>query len=565
MESELTAEIERVDVTRFYTYDELTAILNRYVEAFPELASLESIGQSYEGRDIWALTITNSATGPAADKPAMYIDANIHAGEVTGCSVVLYTADTLLHGYGTDDRITYLLDTRTFYLLPRVQPDGVEKYLTTPEMLRSSVRQWPFDYDDEGLTPEDINDDGLILQMRVPDQNGEWRASNRDPRLMVKRGPDEFEGEFYRLYTEGMINDYDGGPVRFARPRYGLDQNRNWPAQWSVHQRGGGPYPLSEPETQAVAKFVEGHRNISIVQNYHTAGGVILRAPCAVGDDALPPRDAEIYADFGAIGEDVTGYPCSPVYNAFPRRDDAGRRSTAGGFIEWTYDHLGIWSFATELWDIQSRAGIERPKDDPMRSVREPTEDDGLKLLTFLDEELDGEGFVPWQRFDHPQLGQVEIGGWNIKFMRQNAPPKFLQDEAERNTAFTIRQAGMTPELGLENVEVEGVGGDLYIVRATVVNRGYLPTHNSWALLRNGTARPVELEIEGGEVLMGKRRQEIGHLAGRSGNRGMMPMFGMSKVDNERRVEWLVRGTGPLTVHARSEKAGAASETVDLA
>lgn len=556
---------ERVDVTRFYRFDDLTGILKRLVERFPTLASLDSMGTSHEGRDIWVLSITNQETGPADEKPAMYIDGNIHAGEVTGCNVALYTADMLLNGYGSDDDITALLDSRAFYIAPRVQPDGAELYLTTPLTLRSSVRPWPEVDDDEGLTPEDLDGDGLILQMRVPDPKGEWQVSEQDSRLMVKRRPDELTGTFYRIYTEGVLNDYVRGPVKLARSKYGIDQNRNWPANWSVYQRGGGPFPLSEPETRAVATFVESHRNIVIVQDYHTMGGVILRSPCATGDSTIPPRDLDVYNVMGEIGEGITSYPCTPVYDAFPELDERGRRSTSGGFIEWTYEHLGIFSFATELWDLQSRAGIEKPAKDPMRVTREMTEDDGLKLLKFNDESLNGEGFEPWREFEHPQLGKVELGGWKTKEMRQNAPPQFLQDECERNAGFTVRQAAMLPKLTLSDVEVEKLADDLYVVRAIVANGGYLPSNGSAMALRNNIAKPVDVEIAGAEVVMGKRKQEVGHLMGRSANRGMMMMFGMAKVENERLVEWLVRGSGSVTIIARSEKGGTVREEVELA
>ncbi|MBA2454125.1 MAG: carboxypeptidase, partial [Chloroflexia bacterium] len=94
---------KRVDVTRFHKFDELTEILTEFVDRFPKLVSLDSMGKSHEGRYIWVLSITNGETGPAGEKPTMYIDGNIHAGEVTGCNVALYTADMLLNGYGSDD------------------------------------------------------------------------------------------------------------------------------------------------------------------------------------------------------------------------------------------------------------------------------------------------------------------------------------------------------------------------------------------------------------------------------------------------------------------------------
>lgn len=555
----------QIDVSRFHTFDELTSLLQGLVASYPKLATLESIGKSHEGRDIWLVTITNQETGAADDKPAMYIDGNIHAGEVTGCNVALYTAEMLLSGYGNDADITELLDTRTFYIAPRVQPDGAELYLTTPYTLRSSVREWPGGDPDDGLTPEDINNDGLILQMRVKDPKGEWRVSEHDDRLMVKRQPDELTGDFYRLYTEGLLNDYVRGPVKLARPKWGLDQNRNWPSNWTTLQRGGGPFPLSEPETRAVAQFVESHRNIVILQNYHTMGGVLLRSPCAVGDSAIPPRDMETYQKMGEIGERLTGYPCTPVYDAFPELDDRGRRNTSGGFIEWTYDHLGIFSFATELWDLQSRAGIEKPAKDPMRVVREQTEEDGLKLLKFNDEQLGGRCFVRWSEFEHPQLGTVEIGGWKLKEVRQNAPSEFLLDECERNAAFSVRQAAMTPKLAIQDVEVEKIADDAFVIRALVVNEGYLPSYGSEMAQRAGIAKPVEVQIEGAEPIIGKKKQAIGHLQGRSAARGMMFAFGAGKVENERLLEWLVRGTGEVTITAKSEKGGTVRETVSLA
>ena len=117
-------EIPWVDISRFHIHAELTEILQRLARDYPTLAALESIGKSHEDRDIWLMTLTNQATGPADEKPAMYIDGNIHAGEVTGCNVALHTIDMLLHGYGSDAEITELLDTRTFYIHRPACPAG---------------------------------------------------------------------------------------------------------------------------------------------------------------------------------------------------------------------------------------------------------------------------------------------------------------------------------------------------------------------------------------------------------------------------------------------------------
>src|SRR5258706_9004056 len=111
---------------RFYRYADLSAILQGFAARRPDLFSLAAIGKSHEGRDIWLVTATRAATGAAADKPAFWIDGNIHAAELTASTACLYYLHTLEQGYGTDDEITRLLDTRAIYICPRINPDGAE-------------------------------------------------------------------------------------------------------------------------------------------------------------------------------------------------------------------------------------------------------------------------------------------------------------------------------------------------------------------------------------------------------------------------------------------------------
>ena len=125
---------------RFYRYDELTAILQGFARERPDLFSVQSIGKSHEGRDIWVVTATNAATGPAQDKPGFWIDGNIHATEVAASAANLYFLHTLAEGYGRDPDITRALDTRALYVCPRINPDGAEWALADkPKWIRSST------------------------------------------------------------------------------------------------------------------------------------------------------------------------------------------------------------------------------------------------------------------------------------------------------------------------------------------------------------------------------------------------------------------------------------------
>ncbi|MBP8251938.1 MAG: carboxypeptidase, partial [Herpetosiphon sp.] len=203
-----------VDYTRYYGVDELVETLHALQTAYPQLMSLHSIGNSYEGRDLWLATLTNLNTGVPTDKPSFWIDGNIHATEVTGAMAALHVIDTLLKGYGHDDQCTRLLDTTTFYILPRFNPDGAERALTSPYMVRSSVRPYPHAERKDGLIEEDINSDGLIMQMRMVDVNGDWKLSSKDPRVMVKRQPDDVGGTYYRVLPEGSITNFDGVNIK---------------------------------------------------------------------------------------------------------------------------------------------------------------------------------------------------------------------------------------------------------------------------------------------------------------------------------------------------------------
>jgi murein tripeptide amidase MpaA len=263
----------QIDFSHYYKYDEMRDFLQAAEREYPNLVSVSSIGKSYQGRDILLATLTNRDTGLDLEKPAYWIDANTHAGEVTGSAVALYTIGYYTENYGKDSRVTQLLDEYVVYVLPRITVDGSEMYLTTPHYLRSSTRRYPYEEDREGLYPDDVDNDGIIRQMRIENPDGAWRASDKDPRIMRRREPDDVGGTYYHLISEGLINDWDGHEIKLAPPRHGLDLNRNYPYDWAPEgaQRGAGDYPFSEPETRAEAEFWATHRNINGFLTYHTS------------------------------------------------------------------------------------------------------------------------------------------------------------------------------------------------------------------------------------------------------------------------------------------------------
>ena len=570
------APLVHIEFGEYFNYRDLTAHLQALAAAYPDFASLESLGTSWQGREIWAMTLTNVATGPAADKPAFYIDAHIHAEEVATSHTALYTIWYLLTRYGEDSEVTWLLDHTAFHVLPRVNPDGAEISLTTGHHWCGNGRYLPGEEQTRGLCQQDINGDGLIVQMRIEDPAGEWKASAEDPRLMVLREPGENgEGPYYRLFREGAIKgDWDGVTIEIEKPRDG-NLNRNYPAGWvsEVRQYGAGEYPLSEPEAMAVSRFLLDHPNISGMQCYHTHGGVHLRPSLVAPDNAIPRADLALYKTIGAMATAITGYPTISVYEEFTPDPSQAR---TGSLMQWSYDEMGIVTFSTELWNPELAAGIEHPA---FYQVRGRSREDELKLLAYNDEHLGGKGFVNWMPFDHPQLGPVEIGGWTHMYTFRNPPPAsfavtdkargYLHETIHNNCIFTLRHAACTPLVRILSTEVDPLGGDLYKVSAVVRNEGYLPTYMTERALERETVTPVRVMLsvpDGVEILMGAATQDLGHLAGRDERTATWSPWLRQWHTTARKAEWLVRAREPslLELTADSQRAGVSRAEVQV-
>ncbi|MDQ2652828.1 MAG: M14 family metallopeptidase [Chloroflexota bacterium] len=544
---------------RYYRYAELTELLHRWAADYPSLLSIESMGASLQGREIWVLALTNREAGPPEEKPAYFVDANIHADEVTGVATVLWLINHVLTGAGANPEIDRLLATTTLYLAPAVNVDGLDLGMLESEpFIRSSLRPFPHAEQQAGLVERDVDGDGTLLTMRCKDAAGPWKVSAHDPRIMARRGPDEMDGDFYFLLPEGDIPNWDGGAIPIAPALLGLDANRNFPADWAPHwvQEGAGAYPLSEPETRALAEFLLAHPNIHGSQHFHTFSGCILRPPTGYPSADLPALDRAIYKAIGKMGEDETGYPCIGIYDAFAYDP---KKPMRGGLLDWVYEQLGMLPFSTELWSLTARAGIE--VTDFIDFFRNRSDQVDAAMLHVLDAELGGEGFREWTPFDHPQLGPVEIGGWNRTFTWTNPPGPFLEEVTAPNARFVLRAAQTGPHLELRDATAEALGDGLYKVSAGVHNVGFLPTYVSETARKAGVTKPVRATItlgEGGSLVSGQAGLDLGHLEGRANLHGALLWNDTYPALNRARAAWVVRqeaGT-TVTIAAGTPKAG---------
>ncbi|TXE21184.1 peptidase M14 [Psychroflexus gondwanensis] len=529
---------------RYNTYDGVVDIMKKIAKAYPKLARLESIGKSYEDRSIYMLTISDFNTGNPDEKPAMYIDGNIHSNEIQGAEFSLYTAWYLTEMFNDLEFINQLLKDKTFYIVPTINPDARDNYMkepNTPHSPRSGMLVLDNDGDGEAGEDgfDDLNGDNHITYMIRKSPTGRFIKDPQDERRLIRVAAEE-QGVYEMLGFEGIDKDGDGEVNEDGIGYY--DPNRDWGWKWQPDyvQRGAYKYPFSLPENRAVADFVMKHPNIAGAQSYHNYGGMILRGPGAEEDvDTYNKEDVRIYDAIAKKGEEmIPGYRYLTVYKDL--------YSVFGGELDWFYGGRGIYTYTNELMVSY----LYFHKNEGRANQEEELKVD--KYLTF------GDAFVDWKEYSHPQYGSIEVGGFKKNFGRAH-PGFLLEQDAHRNMAFTIYHAYQTPKLSITDVEEKNLGNGLKEVTATLYNERLMPTHSGQDL-KFKIERPDLVSITNANVVAGmivedddfnKVKEQV-----HSPETIKVPNIpGMETV----KVRWIISGGRNYKINVDSAKGGKAS------
>ena len=499
-----------INFNDFHGYTGTIKYIKEVSQAYPNLTELQEIGKSSLGRSIYVLVITNMKTGTTLDahvelrnirkeyaqnvtpmkpyqgKPGHWINGCIHGNEFTSTEVCLYIIDKLLNGYGADSHLTRLVDNNTFYFCPIINPDGA--YNSVERDIAQRQNSEFKDDDGDGLINEDglddINNDGHITQFRYKDPEGNYVIDDVDPRHMVKLDSDDTtKKQRYSMVREDIDNDGDGH--RGEDGEKGIDLNRNFPTNWlkaDGRPGGSGDYPTSASETHAVYKYFKSNPNILIAMDFHTRGGFTYRPMDSEPDSYLDPRDVAIYDRImGKKFLELMGFEVPEAWKAAGPLDEFKeqlRQTTDnphtiergyelptgwihgydeaknlpdgyGMLTDWMYDHAGTYGICVELWNSRR----------DMKGINEFTGPDAdLKreraLLKYQDEEFGGKFFLPWKRYNHPELGEGEIGGWIPRYRGNNAfPGETLVGVCDTQYKFEIFRAGLLPDISITDAK----------------------------------------------------------------------------------------------------------------
>jgi len=377
---------------KYHDFAALTQTLKNLAAANPKTTKLESIGKTLQGRDLWMLRI--SGKGTPLEKQALLIAANLEADHLIGSEVALGIAEYLVEGYGKDEKVTAVLDKRTFYIIPRLNPDGAEAFFDDirhehPGNFNPRDEDYDWKVDEDG--PEDLNGDGMITMMRVKDKEGDWIVDEKDSRLMKKKETDSPLDTLYKVYTEGIDNDGDNlynedGPG-------GFNVNRNFPHNFGYQPKGLKVYPASELETQALIDFMtrynpdlktQPHKNICGVLVFSKYDNLAAGIGIECGTPTFPEPAAEVSAPMGGFmmfrmgrrGAETTPQPrptdpqpkrsetrdepifkaVSEKYKEMTKINSAKSDRPFGSFLEYAYFQYGVPAFSANLWSLREEA-----------------------------------------------------------------------------------------------------------------------------------------------------------------------------------------------------------------
>jgi hypothetical protein len=482
---------------RYYSYAEWTQMMKDIAAKYPGLASVESIGKSRMGRDQYLMTLTNRKTGDPSSKTAMWVDGAVHGNEVNGISCSLYLIWYLLTRYDYDPYVFNLLNNSTFYVLPGLNVDANASYLEYPNTENNPREPYrPEDNDQDGLydedQTEDVDGDGQLSMMYAPDPRGDLRLSP-DKRRFIPVGDDkDYPGlRFRRIGPEGYDNDGDG--LINEDDIGGPDPNRNYAFGWNL--RDGNPYPMSENCTRNAYNAMLARPNIFASFHFHNTGRLIMFAapqPVQNARQSQASQGRGGYGQRGTVEERLAGMRKENKYaQLFDRqvepefRNDLAVQTSivtmgarilkdytpvfsglAGQAQATSYNMLGNYAYLVELWgDPVYEADLNGDN-----SVSDE------EYMKWIDIELTGDGWIDPHPFNHPDLGEVWIGGSGKKHVGRTPPSRYIETEADRNAHFVMYCASQFPKVRVSDITAVSQGDGLYWVDVTVSNDQTYPT-----------------------------------------------------------------------------------------
>ncbi len=646
---------DKAGPSRYRDYAAVEAAARLLRDSHPGMVVLHTIATSPGGKALTLLEIGKKE----AQLPAIFVAANLEGKTPLSTEGALYLASMVL------DSSQYTRHVR-WYILPLANPDAAAGFFSGVRYERTvNDREVNNDVDDQVNEdgPDDLNGDGMITLMRVEDPSGTHLLSGKDPRILVRADASKGERGKYKLYPEGLDNDGDGqynedGPG-------GINIGISFPHLFRPNNKESGLWPGESPETLGIMEFMFGHPEIVMAFTLGTSdfcvapprggrtGGANLESikvparyasrfgldpektysmdeimelfrsmmPAGTGREVTP----EMVAGFLGLGaavnpleEDLKVYTTfSENYKEYLKKQGATRERMAadpdkdGSFELWAYYHLGLPSFAMNLFTlpkpkeekpaassltpeeagrmsteeflalgeekiaaflaaqkVPERMGASRVMEmlksgrvtpgqmvAMMKNIPQPPKSGELDekekaLLARVDAHPEMGGFASWQPYEHPTLGKVEIGGF-APYLTTTPPAGQIDSLCRLQIPWLLQLSAKIPSIRFLKEKLTPLGAGIYRLELFIENAGTLPYPIAMGA-RNRQPAPVVVLLEGEnvELLEGFKRTPLGDIGG----------------NQVKKLSWILKTEGKTELRASLESApfGTSSKQIKI-
>lgn len=528
---------ERHRPDTYHSHDDVNDLLRSWAENHKNICRSTELAESPGGIKILALEVAAVPGNgvPPDSRTALLVVANLEGVHQVGTETALAFIQRLIDGFREDAQITELLNTRTVYVAPMLNPDGAAGFVANPTY-ETWINATPNDDDDDGKTDEDgaddLNGDGYITLMRVPDPAGKWIIDPDEPRLLLPTDSNVDHGAKYTIHTEGKDDDRDG--LFNEDPLGGVRLDRNFPHYRDYHRGTIRTWPDASEETEALLEYMNDRPNIGVVLNLSSQNGALalLHPPSDMKDDPMlevPKTLAHLlhlevgkaYArseilekmkivGFDIDGEDqrsllaaqITGLESLPAIHPddrdylqqiyvrygetlgtdFDRTQILPGNRSWGDFSVYSAMRYGVSVIGSGIWSIPQSSDasqIRGCEDNPVKSVLSNRLN--RDALAWSDRNPQQNGFIPWTPVDHPDLENAEVGGFRPYF-KIHPESSHLNEIIDPHINFFIDLLAHLPQALIDRVQVTAMADRKYRIRATFINPGWFPTATSQGL-----------------------------------------------------------------------------------
>jgi len=499
---------------------------NKFVER-------STIGKTFAAEDIPLIKIQNGKT----PTPTLLIVAAVDGKHPAGALNSLNVAKQILALPA--DQLNELLLNKSIWIVPVLNVDAYKRNSTSLTWHSGNGRT--IDNDRDGRIDEDpdadLNNDGVISQMRIKTPAGPYKTHSGNPDYLVLAERNKGESGSYELYVEGKDIDQDAAIAEDGKSGVNIDKNFTY--EYPYFESETGDYAASESETRAIIDLIFDNPQIAAVLHFGLQNN--LSVPEQFDQRKASERIVKSWTNNDA---QVSAF-VSKLYNdaVKPLGEAPKMAQDKGNLTPTIYYHTGKFSFVTPSWWIPAVA------DSSKNPTAKAATNNADRFVNWVKNQGIQGAILPWTKVNHPDFPnqEVEVGGLVERF-ENNPPIALLDPSAKLHADFVVELTRSLATLEFSAPKVTNLGDDIFRVEVKVFNTGAMPVYPEIAdKIKHVSKMKSIMELQKGQsFLSGKRLQ----------------LYPTLQAAGSNTFSWLIKGKGKVQLTVGCPTAG--EKTLDI-